>query len=109
MVYSGQFLLQCCFSFLQSSAVQPVKPSQLIAQLNTDLVPSVAAEISLLHHQLENRIPDLSDDPHVFPLHIHEAVDIPVDLVFQINDLADNVLHPVNIPGTTVWHITQGS
>lgn len=44
--------------------MKPVQRPQFIPQLLTDLLPRPAAEIALLHDELEDRIANLTDDPH---------------------------------------------
>ena len=83
---------------IQSLPVELVEITQVVFHLHGHLLPRVEAQIPQLQQRLVFRVVDPLDNTDDFPLQIHQRIYVLVDLVFQINDFDNDILHGLHIP-----------
>ena len=93
---------------LQSLPVELVEIAQVVFHLHGYLLPRVEAQIPQLQQRLVFRVVDPFDNTDDFPLQIHQRIYVLVDLVFQINDFDNDILHGLHIPAPAGRGVGQG-
>lgn len=70
---------------------------QAVTHINRDLLPGLEAEVAQLQKGLVFRILNLFDHRHDITLQIHQDIDVIIDLVLQVNHLADDGFHGAGV------------
>ena len=81
------------FAFVQRPDVELMDVTQVVAHVHSYFLPRKKAEVPLLQKGLVLRIYHSLDDTHDFFLEINQHVDVMINIILEINDLADGISH----------------
>ena len=89
----------------QCKAVEPVDMGFAEAHGFCDLRPRLVAQVAKLQNQPFIRVGDLVDGHPGSGLHIDQSVNVPVNLVFQVDYFDDGVLQTLQVRRTAPGHV----
>ena len=95
-------------NFFESLAVHSMYVLYRVVHINCNLLPTDKTKITLFKNRLIFHIRHRLYNLHYLTLQVNKPVNISVDLLLQVNNLAHGICHCRIALVRIVWHIRQG-
>lgn len=87
--------------------MQPINMLDAVFHFHCNLLPGFETQISQFQYSLVFWIFHSLDNGNNVTLQIYQLVNIGIDLIFQINDFSNDILHFINIAAATTRHMEE--